>query len=521
MDLSLKLIMDELGCEVDINLPSDENPRFSFVELYTATGADISGDKLLVCGLSEALAAPAREGLHFLCIRDRMVDDTETTEAMNGITIIRRNMELRELFNRVQRIFVSINSWVMKMEQSISAGKGFKELLTLSESIIRNHIVIQDSTFKLLCYTMGITTTDIVTNKLIEYGYHPPETVQLFQKLRRLEEFEKSYDLVISRDYATSEYEVVKKMFHTGGAVSLQVVMICCGRPATDGLVELFNKLLEYIKVYADKDSAAHGSSNAVKTLVLDLIMKNVSSQVEARNRAAYAGFPFEGNFRLIVASFDDEENVPLSRIVPSFAETFPNASVFSQNRNVLILDIEHGEQTQFKAVINRALTSTEFYCGISNRFTCLWDICIAYEQAIMAVTLAGRLKTQSDSVDSTPHKSFCQFSDYWIYNLLSTGINAAPVVYKNSFLFRSIDILREYDAARNTDILNLLRIYLENERKATVVSSLLHMHRNTVLYHVSKIESILGVSLDDPEVRLKLQLAFKADDFKQSEFLI
>jgi DNA-binding PucR family transcriptional regulator len=38
----------------------------------------------------------------------------------------------------------------------------------------------------------------------------------------------------------------------------------------------------------------------------------------------------------------------------------------------------------------------------------------------------------------------------------------------------------------------------------------MLHMHRNTVLYHISRIEDVLGVSLEDPEVRLKLSLCFK-----------
>lgn len=520
MDLSLKLIMDELGYEADIHLPPDHNPRFSFAELYSPSGTDMSGDKLLVCGLSEALAAPKRENLYFLCIRDRMVDDSETPETMRGITVIRRNIDVRELFNRVQRIFLQVHSWVMKMEQSVAANKGLQDLLTLSEPIFKNHIVIQDSTFKLLYYTKGIKTDDVVTNKLIQYGYHPPETLQLFQKLRRLEEYEKSHDLIISRDYATSEYEVVKKMFHTGGSISIQVVMVCCGRPATDALVELFKKLLKYIKIYVDRESAAYGGSNAVKTLALDLIMKNVASQEEARNRAAYAGFPFEGNFRLVVVSFEDEGNIPLSRLVQSFAEVMPQAAVFSQNRNVLILDIERGETAQFKAVIDKALVASDFYCGISNRFTCLWDIDIAYEQAIMAVKLASQMKSGTNNSTKNQHRRiYCQFSDYWVYHLLSAGIKSAPVVYKNSFLFQSLNALKAYDAAHRTNTLSLLRIYLENERKATVVSSILHMHRNTVLYHIGKIESILGVSLDDPETRLKLQLAFKADDFKPGVF--
>jgi hypothetical protein len=515
MEISLRLIIDELGFVADVNLPSGSNPFFSFVELYTVHCSDLSGDKLQVCTLSEALSAPRREGVYFLCVRDRIVDDTETPDAMMGITVIRRNMDLRELFNRVQRVFITVHSWIMKMEQSVSANKGLQDLLTLSEPIFRNHIVIQDSTFKLLYYTKGIKTTDIITNKLVEYGYHPPETLQLFQKLRRLEEYEKNRDLIISRDYATSEYEVVKKMFHTGGSMALQVVMVCCGRPATDGLVELFNKFLEYINIYVDRDSAAYRGSNAVKTLALDLIMKNVADQMEARNRAAYAGFPFEGNFRLVVVSFDDEENVPLSRLVQSFAEVFQQASVFSLNRSVLILDIERGEIEQFKEVIDRALPSTAFYCGISNRFNCMWEIGIAYEQAKMAVSLAKQLKSGSASAASERRRIYCQFGDYWVYHLISSGIKTAPVVYQNSFLLHALEALRQYDADHHTETLSLLRLYLENERKATIVSALLHMHRNTVLYHISKIENILGVSLDDPDVRLKLQLAYKADDFK------
>ncbi len=518
MDLSLKLIMDELGFEADMNLPWELNPRFSFVELYSASGSDLTGSKLLVCGLSEALSAHQREGLYFLCIRDRMVDDTETSDTMLGITVIRRNMDLRELFNRVQRIFVTVNSWVLKMEQSVSANKGLQDLLTLSEPIFQNHIDIQDSTFKLLYYTKGIETTDEITNKLIKYGYHPPETIELFQKLRRLEEY-KSHELIVSRDHATSEYDVIKKMFHMGSSVSLQAVMICCGRPATDGMVELFKIFLEYIKIYVDREIAAHGGGNTVKSLALDLIMKNVGSQEEARNRAAYAGFPFEGNFRLIVVSFADEENIPLSRLVQSFAEVFPRALVFSQNRSVLILDVERGETAQFKAVIDRALASTAFHCGISNLFSRLWDIGIAYEQAIIAVDIAGRLKMSDAPAVNTQRRFYCEFRDYWIYHLLSAGIKSAPVVYKNSFLFDAIESLREYDAAHNTDTLNLLRVYLENERKATVVSAMLHMHRNTVLYHISKIESILAVSLDNPEIRLKLRLAFKADDLMMDSF--
>ncbi len=37
-----------------------------------------------------------------------------------------------------------------------------------------------------------------------------------------------------------------------------------------------------------------------------------------------------------------------------------------------------------------------------------------------------------------------------------------------------------------------------------------MHFHRNSLLYRLGRIEEILGRSLEDPELRLSLQIALK-----------
>jgi DNA-binding PucR family transcriptional regulator len=62
-----------------------------------------------------------------------------------------------------------------------------------------------------------------------------------------------------------------------------------------------------------------------------------------------------------------------------------------------------------------------------------------------------------------------------------------------------------------------VLYAYLTSERRATTAGRTLHMHRNSVLYHITRIEDLAGISLDDYWTRLKLLLAFHFMELKAS----
>ncbi len=57
------------------------------------------------------------------------------------------------------------------------------------------------------------------------------------------------------------------------------------------------------------------------------------------------------------------------------------------------------------------------------------------------------------------------------------------------------------------------LRAYLSCNGSPTDAADRLHLHRNTVLYRLGRIEEIAGVDLRDAEVRLSLHLALKIED--------
>ena len=523
MQITLKLILDELGYEYDSYVEEAANPTFSCAELLAPRSSDLSGQKLLVCTLSEALAAERRSGaLCFLCIRDRMVDALETPETMRGMVVLRRNLELRELFNEVQRIFVRISSWIIDMQRSLIENEGIQALITMSEAIIGNHIAVMDPTFKLLAYTKHVKTDDPVTNTLVQYGYHPEATVERFKLYRRFEQYEQANGIIVSDDFATSEYVTVKKVFRYRDSYSALAVMVCCHRKLSDGLLDLFQMLMKHIKLYVDRDYPPEGEDSPARTLICDLLDHPELSEGEARSRASYAGLAFQSVYDLFLIRFDDDLNVPLSRLTRALSSLLHAAHVLPYRREILVLNRYEGARLPTRETrldhVNTVLTGLAAHCGISTRFLTLRELLAAYGQAADAIQMGLQLRRQKTVYTEIPdHGDMFFFEDYALFRFLASFLGSTSDGHQNTILFRAIQTLEEYEKHHHISCLRILHTYLQCDRRATETCSRLHMHRNTVLYQIGRMEEILGLSLDDPEIRLKLMLGFKCKELEET----
>ena len=69
---------------------------------------------------------------------------------------------------------------------------------------------------------------------------------------------------------------------------------------------------------------------------------------------------------------------------------------------------------------------------------------------------------------------------------------------------------LIDYDKKHHTDFSETLRVYLEHERSQSKTAAALNLHRNTLTYRLQRIRELLNADLEDPDVRLHLQLSFR-----------
>ncbi|WP_102692310.1 PucR family transcriptional regulator [Rummeliibacillus pycnus] len=72
---------------------------------------------------------------------------------------------------------------------------------------------------------------------------------------------------------------------------------------------------------------------------------------------------------------------------------------------------------------------------------------------------------------------------------------------------------LEKYDQIHHTNLKSFLRIFIEEDGSTSKISQREFIHRNTVLYKIKKIESLLDTDLNSPFAKTNLSIAFMIED--------
>ena len=121
-----------------------------------------------------------------------------------------------------------------------------------------------------------------------------------------------------------------------------------------------------------------------------------------------------------------------------------------------------------------------------------------SYREAIEALRLG-------QEVGGTGQTTF--YSDLGLYRLL-LSFQGHPELAR--FYQDTMGRLIVFDAKGDGEILRTLDAYFASNGSPTEAATRLHVHRNTLLYRLQRIRSIADIDLDDPEVRLALQIALR-----------
>ena len=85
-----------------------------------------------------------------------------------------------------------------------------------------------------------------------------------------------------------------------------------------------------------------------------------------------------------------------------------------------------------------------------------------------------------------------------------------SKIIPLRGMYFKPLNSVINYDAQYGSDNLRLLDVYLNNDRNISDTAKIMNLHRNSVVYRIKRIESLIGVPLDDSELRLRILISLK-----------
>lgn len=506
MKISYQMVLEQLGLKYT-ELAGRRNPKIYGVELYTS-GCDDS-NMLYVATLEDALRAPVDKKLAFLCVHDNGSAVHPKTE--HTIAIV-SDVDVTDLANVANFAYLRLVRWLCSMQQSVIDQDGVQALLNISEDIMVNTVTVLDSSLKLLAYTRNHLPDDEPNVFLIENGYHSEKTLKKLRQFERFKEPSNTNDIVISEDRSISDYITVKKFFKHFNNVFVYVVMICNRRSVTRGLIDQFELLNFFIEFYTKKGYPYDGKYSAFDSLMHDILDMHLKDESEIRQRVDAANFPYNGIFDFYKIDIAANAVQAISFLTLKLSGMITNSKVTFYRNSIIVLNTYRntGElEERYREIcgmLEMVASDSIEAVGISNCFFNLSGFHLAFHQAEAATELGAIAPELNFALEKSLSFPVCKFEDVYLKHMCVSQLSSeAAELYENNIASILIKRLDEFSKIRSYNYLDLLYTYLLLERRATDVAEAVHLHRNTIIYHIEKIEELFGASLEDPQLRLKL----------------
>lgn len=269
---------------------------------------------------------------------------------------------------------------------------------------------------------------------------------------------------------------------------------------------------MELIKKYA----ITQQNLNHIYELINDLIFGRFHSEEEMYEVLHYLKFHAEDTFNLVIVDIIKDLNIDdmkwndsalIAKNLTPYIQMFWKKYVYIvKKRKIVFLISNTDDDLSFKDNILSAIQSfiksgqfenLHYNVGISSK-TDARTLPIANKQANGILKLLRNTKKQ-DKIFS--------YHDLGIFRIFMETSNIDDLA---SFIPDSLLTVEE----KNPELNQTLRVFLDNNQNYTLTAKILYIHPKTAKYRIDRIKELTGLSLDDPEDVLNMNIGLRLLDF-------
>lgn len=257
------------------------------------------------------------------------------------------------------------------------------------------------------------------------------------------------------------------------------------------------------------------------RDLLEDLVAGRLSSEDEARERAAWVGWPLHQSFQVVALFLPERSEVAesrellLDRIESALepldlgVKTFrwgPALGIVAHlaSREDATQAAKKIQQSVQRFVAEDGIPAEALKFGVADPREALTEVPVAFEEASLAVLLA-RGGHEDDRLS--------KFADLGLARLLCKSNDPEGLLRSARDRLGGLYPDRGF---RNKELLETLAALLDCNMSVRTTAKRMYFHYNTVRHRLGKLRRVLGPLLDDPIGRLELSLAVAAIDLIQ-----
>lgn len=531
--VSVEMLRDFLASEEVVSFPGAIHRAFRWVSIEPGEGVSFSpitkvaeANLLHVAPIDQAKRLLLSSRVPFVLAVGGPSDCcTSLGEQFESRLAVVRTSEPYERFAlRVHAYFVKLFMWEAALDRLVAQGGSFADLLDASASVLRNFIFVSDNDFNVIAHTTHCAAPDELHRSIIESGCLTPGTIQE----RRYRLPEQTY--YIKEPSAITPYARLSRPIHVNHAYYCSVSMSCNVLPLTEGLKDLFAIFIDHFIPACQQRWQVQIELGCPHYLFFEKLLNGevlgdgyVAAQLEM------IGLPEDADLKVVAFPVDNSiEPAKAKRVMERAAGLNKDRALCFPSEDTVVALLwappRDGNLSHCVTIADlreRVCEPSWVVCGMSEVFSGIDNLDLAYRQAKTALAFRHvHLREQFVLPDETNlgvnDKMVFLFGDVFLYYLIQPHERDDRFV-RFCFQHTIVSKLYEEDLLNGTNILEIFWFYLYYERSATKAAKHLHVHRNTVLYHVEKIQKRFDFDLSWHVARERMALEFKAFFLEES----
>lgn len=386
-----------------------------------------------------------------------------------------------------------------------------QDIIETATAILGNPLVLADSRFRVLYYTMGTEVPIKLWERTMDERYISDEIISSMEKSQMISRLQSEKRPI--RYEIPGNYEGIRMPLFYKGRYCGFIGVYNYYRPFEERDEELLIQISKAVssQIYKESDLVNY-EDNAYDSFLYQLLECDEPERAELvckKNSRLVLG-----NRKTLICigkdgDADQKRNMPGGRIKDVLDQRlYHHYSTVHQNRLVLLFERDKMSERLW----NDTLMSLREYCGcnglvagISFEFVRTAYTPLAYRQAIFAGERSRKRGSEMTEFGACMKE--------YIFELCLQKEVAS--FYEHS----AIRKLAEYDANFHTDYMNTLRVYLKHFCSLKGTAEEMDVHYNTMKYRLSMIEQIMGLKIrGDDSLKINLLLSLLIRNFYEKE---